>query len=183
MVEFAAIFIKFSTNLLHLFQHFDMEKKTISFEYQIIPGLDELESNYRALLEKAGEALKEAYAPYSEFKVGASLVDAEGHIFTGANMENASYPMCICAEGALLTAYNTSGSKAPILAVAITATSSSHVVDHPVAPCGACRQMLSEMEMKQGQPIRLILQGSEGPVYIIDKVSDVLPLGFSGEEL
>jgi len=184
LIEFAGIFIlTSSTILLYLIQHFYMEKKIISFEYQIIPDQDGLESDDRALLKRASEALEQAYAPYSEFKVGASLIDSEGNIFIGANMENASYPICICAEGALLTAYNTSGSKAPIRTAAITATSSSHVIDHPIAPCGACRQMLSEMELKQGQAIRLLLQGSEGPVYIIDKISDVLPLGFSGTEL
>ncbi|MCO6461465.1 MAG: cytidine deaminase [Saprospiraceae bacterium] len=160
-----------------------MGKQLISFEFEVLDGQNLLEEDDFTLMNHAKGALEQAYAPYSKFKVGAALVDSEGNIFKGANMENAAYPMCICAEGALLTAFNTSGSEATVLTVAITAHADSHVLNHPVAPCGACRQMLSELEIKQNHPIRLILMGEQGKVYIIDRIKDVLPIQFTSSEL
>jgi len=160
-----------------------MIKRSLSFEYTELDNAENLSPEHRSLLSQAVSALSNAYAPYSRFRVGAALIDADGNIFIGTNMENASYPLCICAEGAVLAAYNSSGSGAPVQAVAITARASGHELSYPVAPCGACRQMLSELEIRQGQPIRLILQGSTGPVCIIEKISDILPLRFTGSDL
>ncbi len=160
-----------------------MGRQVVQFEYDIISNPDDLEIEDKALMEWAKKAKEQAYAPYSNFKVGAALVDTNGKIFMGANMENASFPMCICAEGALLTAYNTDGATAGIDTVAITASSAAHIVDHPVAPCGACRQMLSEMELKQKKHIRLILMGETGPIYIIKSIKDILPIQFTSSDL
>jgi len=160
-----------------------MTQKNLTITYHEFESENDLSSDEGKLLKEARNALENAYAPYSNFYVGAALIDEDGNTFIGSNMENASYPLCICAEGALLTAYNSSGSKAPITHVAITARSSSHDLSHPVAPCGACRQMLSEFEVKQGKQIKLILHGSSGPVCVLDSVKDILPLGFSGSDL
>lgn len=160
-----------------------MTQKNLTIQYEEYNDASELQSDDLKLLKEAKTALDNAYAPYSNFHVGAALVDEDGNTFIGANMENASFPLCICAEGAVLTAYNSSGSKAVISAVAITAKSSNHELNRPVAPCGACRQMLSEFEEKQGSPIKIILQGSSGPVCVIEKVKDILPLGFSGSDI
>ena len=160
-----------------------MNQKNLTITYDEYGNADELSTDESSLLKEAGAALKNAYAPYSDFHVGAALADEDGNIFIGCNMENASYPLCICAEGAMLTAYNTSGSASPIVQVAVTARSANHELNHPVAPCGACRQMLSEFEIRQGKNIRLILQGSSGPVFVLNSIKDILPLGFSGSDL
>ncbi|HQW71669.1 MAG TPA: cytidine deaminase, partial [Saprospiraceae bacterium] len=134
-----------------------MIDKNITISFKQYDSLDELTAEQRKLLDEAYKAMSNAYAPYSNFHVGASLMDQDGNIFIGANMENAAFPMCICAEGSLLASYSSSGAKSPIVQVAVTASSANQLLDSPVAPCGACRQMLSEFENKQGSPITIIL--------------------------
>lgn len=136
-----------------------MIDKNITISFKQYDSLDELTAEQRKLLDEAYKAMSNAYAPYSNFHVGASLMDQDGNIFIGANMENAAFPMCICAEGSLLASYSSSGAKSPIVQVAVTASSANQLLDSPVAPCGACRQMLSEFENKQGSPITIILKG------------------------
>ena len=160
-----------------------MAIKNFTISYEEYEHLEELTDGQRNLLNEALKATENAYAPYSNFHVGAALQDAKGNIYLGANMENAAYPLCICAEGSMLSAYSSSGSKDHISMVAITAASPHQDLDHPVAPCGACRQMLTEFENKQGQPIKIILRGSSGPIHIINSVADILPLGFSSKDL
>ncbi|MBK9397213.1 MAG: cytidine deaminase [Saprospiraceae bacterium] len=135
-----------------------MIDKNITISFKQYDSLDELTAEQRKLLDEAYKAMSNAYAPYSNFHVGASLMDQDGNIFIGANMENAAFPMCICAEGSLLASYSSSGAKSPIVQVAVTASSANQLLDSPVAPCGACRQMLSEFENKQGSPITIILK-------------------------
>jgi len=90
------------------------------------------------LLKKAAEVREKAYAPYSDFKVGAAVLTADGSVFTGCNVENASYGLTICAERAAIFAAVAAGHK-DITALAIVADA-----DKPVSPCGACRQVLAE---------------------------------------
>lgn len=160
-----------------------MAIKNFTISYEEYEQLEDLNDGQQNLLNEALKATENAYAPYSNFHVGAALQDAGGNIYLGANMENASYPLCICAEGSMLSSYSSSGSKEPIVMVAITAASPHQDLNHPVAPCGACRQMLTEFENKQDQPINIILRGSSGPVYVIKSVADILPLGFSSKDL
>lgn len=160
-----------------------MALKNYTISYEEFEHPEELTDSQRNLLNIALKATDNAYAPYSNFHVGAALQDTKGNIYIGANMENAAYPLCICAEGSMLSAYSSSGAKDPIEMVAITAASPHQDLDHPVAPCGACRQMLTEFENKQHQPINIILRGSSGPVYVINSVADILPLGFSSKDL
>ncbi len=160
-----------------------MIDKNITISFKQYDSLDELTEEQRKLLDEAYKAMGNAYAPYSHFHVGASLMDQDGNIFIGANMENAAFPMCICAEGSLLASYSSSGAISPIVQVAITASSANQSLDYPVAPCGACRQMLSEFETKQGSPITIILKGSSGPIHVMNSVKDILPFGFSSESL
>ena len=160
-----------------------MIDKNITISFKQYDSLDELTAEQRKLLDEAYKAMSNAYAPYSNFHVGASLMDQDGNIFIGANMENAAFPMCICAEGSLLASYSSSGAKSPIVQVAVTASSANQLLDSPVAPCGACRQMLSEFENKQGSPITIILKGSSGPIHVMNSVKDILPFGFSSESL
>ncbi len=160
-----------------------MAIKNYTISYQEFESLVELTEEQRILLGEALKATENAYAPYSKFHVGAALVDEQGKLFVGANMENAAYPLCICAEGSMLSAYSSSGAQSPISMIAITASSPHQELDHPVAPCGACRQMLTEFENKQGKSFSIILRGSSGPIYVINSVADILPLGFSSKDL
>ena len=101
-----------------------------------------------------------------------------GHLLGGSNYENASYPLCICAEQTVLTtAANIHPGIAPI-ALAVAIRNANQVIDRPGLPCGGCRQVICETEMKYNQPIRVILQGETGPIFIFENGLDLLPLAF-----
>lgn len=127
------------------------------------------------LIEKAKEARKLSYSPYSKFKVGAAILTKDGKVFLGANIENSSYPLCMCAERNAL--YNTmlnGYTKNDMIAMALCADT-----DEPCSPCGACRQVISE------------LFPSNAPIYMSNLKGDVketnaielLPFAFSGDDL
>lgn len=160
-----------------------MKEKTALVKYYETDDLNDLKSEEKSLLLEAFEALHNAYVPYSGFRVGAAMLTNSGRIFTGANMENAAYPLCICAEGALLTSYSTSGEASPIRLIAIRTRYSKKQTMQPGAPCGACRQMLHEAELRQEQPITLLLQGEEGPIQVIEGMNNLLPLAFTPSHL
>ena len=160
-----------------------MKKLDIRIEGLAYSGPEELEEKDRLLLEEARSVLSQSYSPYSNFKVGASVLLENGEILSGANYENASYPMCICAEQGVLAAANSRFPNVPVKAIAITIKSPDKVVDQPAAPCGACRQVICETEFKYKQAIRVIIQGETGPVWVFEKGADLLPLGFDGSYL
>lgn len=135
------------------------------------------------LLAKAKEALKAAYAPYSNFQVGAACLLDTGEIILGSNFENASYPLCLCAERVALASVHSQWTKNTVVKMAITAKSPEKIIDKPISPCGACRQVILEVEIKQSSPIKLILQGEQGEVLIFDTIKELLPMSFDAEFL
>lgn len=155
-------------------------KGSIQSYYQIVDQLESLSESDQKLMVKAKEILEVSYSPYSKFKVGSSLTLEDGTIITGTNQENASYPLCICAERVALYHAGAQYPNQKIISLAVTAKSSTQALLSPVSPCGACRQVITEFETKQQAPIRLLLMGEEGEVFIFDSASDLLPLGFSG---
>ena len=104
-------------------------------------------------------------------------------IIGGSNQENAAYPLCLCAERVAIAAADAIYPRVPILAIAITAKSLNQIVDSPVSPCGACRQVICETEGKHETPMRIILQGEKGKVYILASGNDLLPLSFDSTQL
>lgn len=160
-----------------------MKEKKFEFNYTVFETINELPDNLRTLLEKAREVTSLAYAPYSKFQVGAVAQMSNGEIVAGSNQENASFPAGLCAERVLLSSISTLFPKIPVQAVAISYKSEQQQSDHPISPCGICRQSLQEYETRVGSPIQLILGGMSGPVYIIDSASRLLPLAFTSEEL
>ncbi len=160
-----------------------MKEKKFQFSYKVFKNSDELIEDDAALLQQARKVTKKAYAPYSRFHVACAARLENGRTVIGTNQENASYPVTICAERTLLAAVGTQYADEPIETLAI----SYHPLDgeskHPISPCGMCRQALTEYEKRSGKPIRLILSGMEGPVYIIDSAKDLLPLAFSDDDL
>lgn len=160
-----------------------MKEKKFEFDYIVYESIKDMPAEQQALLVKAQEATGDAYAPYSEFCVGAAARLANGEILTGSNQENASYPAGICAERVLLSAAAAVFPKIPVMAIAITYKSTHLKSDHPIAPCGICRQTLQEAESRLQHGIQLILAGLEGEVYVIENASALLPLAFTKEEL
>ncbi len=160
-----------------------MNKEDYKFSFDVYDSIDDMQENDRLLLKDAIEVTKAAYAPYSKFNVGAIAKLVNGEFVKGTNQENASYPVGICAERSLLA---TAASLFPGIAIetmAITYNNLEGESDHPISPCGMCRQVLVEYEQRVKRPIRLILGGIEGKVYIIEKARMLLPLSFTSEDM
>ena len=132
----------------------------------------------RQLLFKAREATAEAYAPYSNFRVGAAVLLANGDIVTGSNQENAAYSMCLCAERTALAAASYLYPNVAVVAIAVTAKAYNTVLQVPVPPCGACRQVLAETESRYRKSIRIVMQGEVGVIWRVSSVKEILPLAF-----
>lgn len=142
----------------------------------------ELHLDEQGLIQSAKKAAKDAYAPYSHFKVGASVLLQNGEIISGNNQENAAYPSGICAERVAVFFANAKYPTVPIIKIAICAENENGVLKNPVSPCGACRQVLLETEIRFDVPIKLILIGTE-KIITINSVSQLLPLHFKKENL
>lgn len=160
-----------------------MKEQKFEFEYEVYDDLSELKKEDAELLTKARSVTKHAYAPYSNFFVGAVAELNNGEIVSGTNQENASYPVGICAERVLLGNAATLHPGISIDTMAISYDSKEVKSDHPISPCGMCRQSLLEYETRTGQPIRLILAGQEGKIIIVKTVSFLLPFAFTSGEL
>lgn len=160
-----------------------MEKRSLFIAFTAYPDLSELKPEWADLLEQAKAALAKSYAPYSGFHVGAAALLSNGKTVSGANFENASYPLCLCAERVTLAAAAADYPHVPVIALAITASNPKKKLSFPIPPCGACRQVLSEVEDLHHQSMTLILQGEEGEILVFDAAKDLLPNGFSGEYL
>lgn len=160
-----------------------MKENKFEFNYKVYESIEELKEDERWLLNEAREVTAQAYAPYSNFQVGAVAKMVNGEIITGSNQENASFPVGLCAERVLLASISSLFPKIPIETIAISYKSEHQKSDHPISPCGICRQSLQEFESRVSHPIKLILGGMTGPVYVIDSASRLLPLAFTSEEL
>ena len=137
----------------------------------------------RELLQAAAAVLDKAYAPYSHFHVGAAVLLDNGEVLTGANFENAAYPMCLCAERSVLAAAVSTHPEGKVVKMAIRVRNPRQPVTSPAAPCGACRQVLVEAEHRQAGDIQLLLQGESGPVYVMETAKVLLPFYFDGSFL
>lgn len=155
-----------------------MKEVKIDTKLYVYESLEELHKEALFLMKKAFEARKKAYAPYSNFYVGAALLLDNGEIISGNNQENASYPSGLCAER---TAIYYAGSKYPdakIVRMAISASSIKKPTIIPIPPCGACRQAISEYEVKQNEPIEIYFMGKSGKVVKSNSLANLLPLVF-----
>ena len=160
-----------------------MQGKKFEFEYEVYNTIDELPEKDAWLLREARAVTEQAYAPYSNFHVGAVGIMENGEIVAGSNQENASYPVGICAERVLLGNAATLYPKINIDTIAISYNSEEVKSDHPISPCGMCRQALLEYETRLKKPIRLIMGGMEGKVHVIRTGSLLLPFAFTRDEL
>ena len=143
----------------------------------------ELNEEDNRLIIEAKESMKNAYAPYSHFHVGAAVLLENGIIQRGNNQENAAYPTGLCAERVAIFAAGANFPGIPIKMIAVTASSKQFHVDKPVAPCGACRQAIAEYEHLHKKNIRVIMSGETGKVIAADSISSLLPFQFNGDDL
>lgn len=161
-----------------------MSKKTnIEITVEVYENQSELPKEIKELMDRAKQARKEAYAPYSHFNVGAAILLDSGEITIGNNQENAAYPSGLCAERVAIFHCGAAFPNQIIKAMAISASSETHKVEEPIGSCGACRQSLSEYEQKQKSPIAIYFMGETGKIVKVDSVKDLLPLGFDAKYL
>ena len=158
-----------------------MNKKEVRFTYLEFEGAAECSKEVQVLYQKAFDVMEKAYAPYSKFKVGAALQLDNGEIFTGNNQENAAYPSGLCAERVAVFAAKSQFPEAKILDLVIV--TNAQKIDHPISPCGSCRQVLLEYEHLQQQPFRVYLQSVNGSLIAVESVKDLLPFNFNSDML
>lgn len=142
-------------------------------------AISQLRGDDLKLVEAAREATSISYSPYSNFKVGAAVLLGNGAIIKGANQENASYPVGICAERSTLATAQNLYPDIPVTAIALAATNASGTyTSETVTPCGMCRQAIAECENRYKRNIRIIMTSSEDAI-ITESVKELLPLAFS----
>jgi cytidine deaminase len=156
--------------------------KNISFSYQEFESLAELVTEDQELIAAAKEAANHAYAPYSKFMVGAAVRLESGIIVRGSNVENAAFPSGICAERTAISGSVSNYPDDKPVAIAIAAMTNNELTAECISPCGNCRQVIAEEEMRTGKRIRIILSGRE-KIRIIESVSLLLPLQFCRNNL
>ena len=154
-----------------------MTNKEIKIAYTEYASLDELSAHDRILAEAAIEAVATSYAPYSNFNVGAAVRFNDGEIVKGSNQENAAYPSGICAERTALFYASASRPGVPMNALAIAAAQNGELLKDPVTPCGACRQVMIQYQLKSGNPMEIMLIGT-GRIWKFANVESLLPFVF-----
>ena len=160
-----------------------MKKKKVSFDLSVYTTLKELPFDELELMNAAIAARETAYAPYSNFHVGAAALLENQEVVIGSNQENASFPAGLCAEGVAIFQAGARFPGVTIMAIAISAASKNYTVNKPAAPCGICRQSISEYEIRQKSAIVLLMMGETGEVFKCESVGDILPLGFDNSYL
>lgn len=146
-------------------------------------GFEEADADIQELIKQAKEAASRAYAPYSNFQVGAAVLLSSGLIIQGNNQENAAYPSGLCAERVACFSAKANHPEASIEKIAIVAKIGG--TDHfkLATPCGSCRQSMSEYENNQDNTIKLFLLGEDDQVYESESVENLLPFKFSDKNL
>ncbi len=143
----------------------------------------ELSEADRALLDAAKAMTANAYAPYSQFRVGAALKLVNGVTVGGCNQENAAYPSGLCAERVAIFAASSEYPGMAVEAMAIAVSTDRFDVSQPLSPCGGCRQVLMEYRHRQQRPMRIILAGTGSTVWVFEDVSVLLPFSFEADGL
>ena len=154
-----------------------MTNKEIKIAYREYESLEQLEAEDRKLADAAIDAMKNAYAPYSGFSVGAAVMFEDGEIVKGSNQENAAYPSGLCAERTAMFYASASRPDKAMAAIAIAAGQNGEICGTPATPCGACRQVMAQYQFKSGRPMKILLVGADR-TWVFDKVDDLLPLIF-----
>jgi cytidine deaminase len=160
-----------------------IQKLSIISEFEVYENDLALPDEEIALLDKARAAMLNAYAPYSNFHVGAAVLLYSGEIVIGSNQENAAYPSGLCAERVAVYQTGAQYPGSPIKAIAVTCKTKERIIDIPVTPCGACRQAIAEYESRYNRPIKIIMAGETGQIYVANSIESLLPLSFNRKHL
>ena len=160
-----------------------MKKIKIESFLEVYSSIDELPETIFSLMQEAILARDTAYAPYSDFYVGAAVLLDNGKIIRGSNQENAAYPSGLCAERTAIYYASAQYPNTTIDTITITAKAKDKDTIQPIPPCGACRQAIAEYEIRQEKPISIYFMGSKGEVWKSDSLENLLPLLFTSKYL
>lgn len=166
-----------------MYKYAEMDIKEVKFNYKQYDSIDELSKNDAFLIIEARKVTQFAYAPYSNFQVGAFALLENGKTVSGTNQENASFPAGICAERTLLSTAASLYPGVGIDAIAISYHNLHGKSSRPVSPCGICRQSFIEFQERTKKPFRIILAGMEGQILLVENAKDLLPLVFNADDL
>jgi cytidine deaminase len=158
------------------------ENQNITIQYTSYSNYSELDVADREVLDKAVELSANAYAPYSDFNVGAAVLLKNGEIVGGSNQENAAYPSGLCAERVALFSASANYRDEIMQTIAIYAASET-TAQKQISPCGSCRQVMVEYEVKQYSNLRVLLMNSSKEVWEFNSCKDLLPLAFDSTAL
>ncbi len=159
------------------------KKLKIDVSFDVFESQNDLPETDLKLLNIAQEAVKSAYAPYSNFYVGAAVLLQNGEIVKGNNQENAAYPSGLCAERVAIYHASAIYPNVPIIAIAIACQAKNLLINVPLSPCGSCRQSISEYENRFEQKIRMIMGGETGEIYVSESIENLLPFMFNAKYL
>ena len=154
-----------------------MENLKITTNIQVCQ-YNELVEEDKILIDKAKSMTEKSYVPYSKFHVGAALLLSNGERVGGSNQENAAFPSGTCAERTTIYYAHSKYPESKFQKLAIAASKDGKFTARPISPCGACRQAILEYETLGGEPVKLLLYGTDC-IYIVNSISDLLPLCFS----
>ncbi|SEM01919.1 cytidine deaminase [Aquimarina amphilecti] len=160
-----------------------MKEIEIKSTLQVYDDLEELPKDIQELMQQSFKIRDKAYAPYSEFLVGAALLLENGEVVLGNNQENACYPSGLCAERVAIFSAGANFPGVPILKMALSAKSLKHQLITPTPPCGACRQSIAEYELNQKKSIEIYFMGETGKVVKSYSLANLLPLIFDNSYL
>ncbi|WP_338646298.1 cytidine deaminase [Flavobacterium sp. KS-LB2] len=155
-----------------------MKEISITTQFKVFDSVQDLPNDIQDLMTQAVEVRKNAYAPYSKFRVGVAIILDNGKTVLGSNQENAAYPSGLCAERVAIFYAGAVYPEAKILKMAITAASDSNQTTAPIPPCGSCRQSIAEYEIKQETPIEIYFMGEIGAIYKSESLKNLLPFMF-----
>lgn len=148
-------------------------EKTLAITYHHFDSLESLPKADKELIEAARKATEKAFAPYSDFRVGAAALLRSGDVVSAANCESEVFPSGLCAERVLLYHLQINHADDPIVAFAIA----SAPAERECYPCGSCRQTLLDAQKRQQSPIRIIMSSAESAT-IVDSAEELLPFSF-----
>ena len=153
-------------------------EKQITIHYEEYTDWSQLVESERNMVEKAYSMCEKAYAPYSNFHVGATVLLSNGEYISGNNQENLAYPSGLCAERVALFFAGANFPKETVESIVIVAKGDLVPFDKLLSPCGSCRQVMLESEMRQSNPIRVVLVSQNGRTIVFNSVLDLLPFAF-----
>ena len=161
-----------------------MKKIKIESHLELHEDYSDFNDEQQSLFRATKNAVMNAYAAYSNFRVGAAVLLADGSIYEGNNQENAAYPSGLCAERVALFYASAIKPNIPVKAIAVTIDySNNEDFEGIISPCGGCRQVIAEYEHKFDEAITIYLLGREEKVCVINSMKELLPFYFSGDIL